>query len=264
MGTPFLDTDGTVIVAVIGSSRDEIFTNTGEVIVALRRITNTGQIDAGFGIGPPSVNPPSSSHCIRLTRPASTGSALSPLYHGVSFAGIIWIDDTLYLVGTGFAGGGYTSTGLRKPEYPTLLITRWTGQGQVDRSVIPSGYEEGGTNPFQYWYAKGIHRDGKRSFLIYGAGGTPRTKTSQLPDGTTITETLVTQPGPALFRVNHPSGLDMTFGDHGAAVIRIPELYPSVIAGGGSLNQCTLAYADLHQYRRGPIRSTFGGAARFK
>ncbi|MGH3658652.1 MAG: hypothetical protein ACRDUA_18510, partial [Micromonosporaceae bacterium] len=264
--TCLLDTDGQVIAVVKSGHFPDA--STGHVLIALRRITTTGKIDPNFGIGPPNINPPPSTRRIKLFAPHSSAGS-PPDYANIRIAGMTWLRDTLYIIATGFAGGGTYTLGngltIRKPEYPTLLITRWTRQGEVD-PTIPGGYQEGGTDPFLYWYANGVLRDAKESFLIYGGGGTPWTKTTQLPDGTTYTETLVRQPGPAIFRVNHPTGLDQTFGDHGAAVIRVPDLYPSVIAGGLSTarDHCTLAYLDPHQYQRGPLRSTFGGAARFR
>jgi hypothetical protein len=57
----------------------------------------------------------------------------------------------------------------------------------------------------------------------------------------------------------------MAFGDHGAAVIRVPELGPSVLAGhlSATKDHVTLAFADLLEYPRGPLRTTYGGAVRF-
>jgi hypothetical protein len=70
-----------------------------------------------------------------------------------------------------------------------------------------------------------------------------------------------------VFRVTHPDGLDTTFGDHGAAVIPVPGLVPTVVAGGiTDEGHATVAFADLSDLPRfgSPPRSTFGGAVRFE
>jgi Domain of unknown function (DUF5122) beta-propeller len=263
--TCYLDEDDQIIVVLTSSHDPSSFG--APVQVALRRIRTDGTYDKKFGIGVPRLRTPPADYVTALFAPTSTTGANSPDYAYLTFAGITWLSKTLYVIATGYAGGGMIGgyLAITKPIYPLLVITTWTREGKADRATLPGGYQEGGTNPFQYWYAIGVQKEATKSLLIFGGGGTPYDKTITLPDGTTHTETLVRQPGPAIFRVKQPNGLDMAFGDHGAAVIRVPELGPSVLAGhlSATKDRATLAFADLLNYQRGPLRTTYGGVVRF-
>jgi hypothetical protein len=261
----FLDSDGQVIVVVQGGSPLQI---------ALRRVTARGQYDPTFGIGQPSVNPPPSNRAITLHSPP-TESRSGPRYGSFASAGIAWLGrprrHTLYLVGTATAGGELVSPAIgglavRRPAYPVLVVSAWTTQGERATSAIPGGAQEGGVLPFLYWYASGVLPESSTSLLVYGGGGTPREIQSQVGGGPVITETIAQRPGPALFRVTHPGGIDFGFGDHGAAVIQVPDFVPSVFAGGlsASGDRITLMHADLAEFQRNAsYRNRFGGLARF-
>jgi hypothetical protein len=259
----FLDADGQVIVVVL-SGHDTMLTGS-PVTIALRRLTAAGHWDANFGMGTPVIAPPTGAQRIELHTPAGGTAA----YNSFLARGIVRLDSALYLVGTAFAGGGQDSNGARFPEWPTLVVTRWTSAGLKEPSW-PGGFQEGGVDPFLYWSAVGLQKESDSSFLVFGAGGTPKEVSSQHADGTITTEIRAERPGPALFRVTHPNGIDRGFGDHGAAVIRIPipEVAFSIIAGGisgGRQPVATVAFTDRGEsFRYGhPPRSMFSGAVRF-
>jgi hypothetical protein len=114
-----------------------------------------------------------------------------------------------------------------------LVVMRWTRAGEVE-PTWPRGFQEGGVDPFLYWYAVDVEQESPASFLVFGGAGTPKELRSRHADGTIVTTVVAERPGPAVFRIRHPAGIDTNFVDHGAAVIRIPipEAAFSTIAGG--------------------------------
>jgi hypothetical protein len=259
----FLDQDGQVIVAAI--SGHDPRGGGAPVTIALRRLTVDGHWDAGFGMGTPTINPPTGAQRVELHRPA--GGTRD--YSSFQAVGIVRLDSALYLVGTAFAGGGQDAGGFLFPQWPLLVVTRWTSAG-VKEPSWPGGFQEGGVDPFLYWSAVDVRQESPTSFLIFGSGGTPKELRSRLADGTITTTLTAERPGPALFRVSHPNGIDTSFGDHGVAVIRIPipEVAFSIIAGGISGARrplATIAFTDRGtSFRYGhPPRSMFSGAVRF-
>jgi hypothetical protein len=259
----FLDEDDQVII--VATTDHDPRQWGGYVTVGLRRMTTEGVIDANFGLGTPSVNKPDADQIVVLFAPSTPQT--SEDYNSFRLAGMAWLGTTLYLAGTGFSGGAkYSSGGLQitLPEYSGLVVTRWSQDGRTDPTVA-GGFQEYGFDPNLYWYATSLQKESRSSLLIFGGGGTPWEVTTTFADGTKNVDHLARQPGPALFRISHPTGLDTTFGDGGAAVIRMPDLVPSVLDGqiSSTGDRVTLAFADLIEYQRGPYRSTFGGAVRF-
>jgi hypothetical protein len=258
----FLDQDGRVIV--VATSGHDPRLGGMPVTIALRRLSADGHWDASFGMGTPTLNPPTSAQRVELHTP--TGGTRA--YNSFQAVGIVRLESALYLIGTAFAGGGQDSGGFLFPEWPVLVVTRWTNAGEKEPSW-PGGFQEGGVDPFLYWSAVDVQRESPTSFLIFGSGGTPKELRSRSADGTITTTLTAERPGPALFRVRHPNGIDWSFGDHGAAVIRIPipEAAFSILAGGmsGDAERATIAFADhAESFRYGhPPRSLFSGAVRF-
>jgi hypothetical protein len=261
--TCFLDSDGQVIVVVH---------STDPVTLGLRRVTAQGHYDARFGVGLPSVNPPASDRTVTLHAPP-TEAGTGPAYSTFVPAGMGWLGSarsrSLYVVGTATAGGGlvnlHNGLAIMRPAYPVLVVSSWTQTGAVSTSIT-GGVQEGGVLPFQYWYATGVVAESPTSLIAFGGGGTPVTVQSQVSGGTPMTTKLTRWPGPALFRITHPGGIDFGFGDHGAAVIRTPDFVPSIFAGALSDagDTLTLMHADLGEYKRdGTYRNRFGGLVRF-
>jgi hypothetical protein len=145
------------------------------------------------------------------------------------------------------------------PEYPVLIVIRWNGDGSVDRTFGRNGWQEGGyhANPLRrlFWGAAGVVSESVSSVVAYGIAGTFDTPTSS-----------ARQPQPALFRIAHPGGLDMTWGQGGAQISRVQEFMPTTMAGAMLASGVVrLACADrLNQPVSAERRSTLGGVMQFR
>lgn len=246
------------------------------VTVGLRRITLAGEIDPSFGLGTPSVAPPIGGQIVGLFSPPGASASDYSAYTTYRIGGICWLDGTLYVVGTGFSGGATEVNELfdgsviivEHPVYNYLVLTQWSGAGLRD-TTDPAAVQELGANPCLYWYATGVQQESPTTLIAFGGGGTRWDRTVTVA-GHTYTDSSSRTPGPALFRISHPQGLDTTFGDGGIAVIPVLDLNPSVFAGYlHGRTQCTLAFADLTSYKTRTVtglerfRSSLGGAVRF-
>lgn len=231
----FLDEDGTVICVVSSyhepGNHNYFDPKSIPVHVSLRRITTAGVYDPNFGLGVPSVNPPANDRTYILVHPFGRTHNLAE-YQKITPIGIARLGNRLYLVATGWSGGKYISAVNRfTPSYPLLLVMGWNTDGTVDTTYAGTGWQEMGLDPnIEYWSAAGVMKNSLTSFLVYGMAGDTEEVTDTI-DGKTITSTVIRAPQPALFRVEHPSGLDLNFGSDGAARLRVQEVLLSPIAG---------------------------------
>ena len=213
--TCFLTRDGGVLI-VVWSSRDS-GSQDDAVTVGLRKVTVTGEYDDTFGLGPASANDPTDGQSMVLTNIDNT----SEVYQRVMPAGAVWLGDRLYVVATG--SSGYFDTNAVRPAYPLLVILGWhADNGTVDETYFGQGLQEAGFTPDHLYYsASGVIQDSPTSCYICGAAGTTEV----------LNTTIVRQPQPALFRLEHPAGLDRGFAGVGAATTRLQEFLLTPVAG---------------------------------
>jgi hypothetical protein len=165
-----------------------------------------------------------------------------------------WAGGNLYVFANGTAGGGQRDDGTLREQWPVLLVTRWTSDGALDVSLGGgAGFQEGGFSPDRkYWGAAGVLRDSPSTFLLYGVAGKAEQVTTTT-NGVQHTETFVRAPQPALFRVEDPAGLDLSFGGDGSSIVRLPEVVLSLKAaallGAG---QVRAACVDVIQHGSPP------------
>ena len=226
----FLDTDDSVI-CVASSTHVPGDPFSSPVAVGLRRVTPTGAYDPNFGLGLPSVAAPASGTVRGLYNPDGTTGGLSD-YSAFAPVGMARLGTRLYVVGTGWTGGGYIpSVNRYRPAYPLLVITAWNANGSVDATFATGGLQEAGYSPtILYWSASGVIPDSATSFFIFGNAGDPETITTSV-GGQTNVQVRPRQPQPALYRVAHPGGLDLAFGGDGASTIRVQEFLLTSVAG---------------------------------
>jgi hypothetical protein len=76
--------------------------------------------------------------------------------------------------------------------------------------------------------------------------GEAETVTTSVAGGPPVTSTIIRQPQPALFHVQHPTGLDLGFGGDGAATQRLQEVMLTPVAGALlSARRVRLACVDV-------------------
>jgi hypothetical protein len=227
----FLQDDGSVILAISNSHEP---TKGTFVRVALRRVTDVGAYDPAFGLGSLSVNPPTAGQSRVLISP-SGGTSGDDEYSAISPAGIATMGGSFYLVATGWVGGRHIVSGgldVQLPRYPLLVVLRWNADGTLDSAFADNGLQEAGFTPDRlYWGAAGLLADSPTSLYVYGVAGQAEQVTHQVAGGQPYTVTLVRQPQPALFRIEHPGGLDLGFDGDGAATVRLQEVLLSPVAG---------------------------------
>jgi hypothetical protein len=244
----FLASDDSFIV-VLSTEHAPASYSSPFVSVAVRRVTAGGQYDPNFGLGLPSVSPPPTARVLRLLQPdgATSGDAE---YSRISPAGIGWAGGQLYVFATGFSGGRYAviaGVDVQLPIYPLLLVMRWNADGSLDRTFAGRGWQEAGYSPdHTYWSTQGVIQEGPTSFVLYGLAGEAETVTTSVAGGPPITSTIVRQPQPALFHVQHPAGLDLNFSGDGAATQRLQEVMLTPVAGALlSARRVRLACVDV-------------------
>jgi hypothetical protein len=247
-GTCFLASDDSFIV-VLSTEHAPASYSSPFVSVALRRVTAGGQYDPTFGLGQPNVSPPPPARLLRLLQPdgATSGDAE---YSRISPAGIGWAGGQLYVFATGFSGGRYTiiaGVDVQLPVYPLLLVMRWNGDGSRDRTFAGKGWQEAGYSPDRrYWSTQGVIQESPTSFVLYGLAGEAESVTTSVAGGPPVTSTIIRQPQPALFHVQHPAGLDLGFGGDGAATQRLQEVVLTPVAGALlSARRVRLACVDV-------------------
>ena len=244
----FLASDDSFIV-ILSTEHEPAKYASPFVSVALRRVTAGGQYDPNFGLGLPSVTPPAAARLLRLLQPdgASGGDAE---YSRIRPAGVGWAGGQLYVFATGFSGGRHAvvaGVDVQLPIYPLLLVMRWKSDGSLDQTFAGRGWQEAGYNPDRkYWSAQGVIQEGPASFVLYGMAGEAETVTTSVAGGPPITSTIIRQPQPALFHVQHPAGLDLGFSGDGAATQRLQEVMLTPVAGALlSARRVRLACVDL-------------------
>ena len=217
----FLDTDDSVI-CVASSTHVPANQFSTPVAVGLRRVTPTGAYDPNFGLGLPSVAIPAAGTFRPLLNPAGTTGGHSD-YRAFAPVGMVRLDTRLYVVGTGWTGGAYIQDINRyRATYPLLVITVWDANGSVDATFSSGGLQEAGYDPtILCWSASGVIPDSATSFFIFGNVGDPETITTTVGTMTNM-QVKPRQPQPALYRVEHPDGLDLAFGGDGISTIRGP------------------------------------------
>ncbi|MBZ4423329.1 delta-60 repeat domain-containing protein [Myxococcus sp. RHSTA-1-4] len=231
----FLEADGSV-VCVASSTHDNGALVSSPVMVGLRRITPAGGYDPNFGLGLPSLQPPAAGRIQVLVNPAGTMPGGHDDYSRISPVGIAWLGSRLYVVATGWTGGGYIRYPIDRyrPTYPLLVIMGWNADGSGDPTLAGIGRQEGAFTPDgknKFWSAAGVLQDSPSSFFVYGMASEADKVTSLVPGSPPTTQWLVRQPQPAVFRVEHPGGLDMGFGVGGASTIRLQEFLLAPVAG---------------------------------
>ena len=231
--SPFLQDDGSVILVVSNSHEPARF-GSPFVRVALRRVTDRGAYDQAFGLGALSVNPPTTAQSRVLISPAG-GTGGDQEYSSISPAGLASMGGKTYLVATGWVGGRHIISGgldVQLPRYPFLIVLRWNADGTIDPAFADNGLQEAGFTPDRlYWSSAGLLADSPTSRYVYGLAGTTEQVTHQVAGGQPYTVTLVRQPQPAVFRLEHPGGLDLAFDGDGAATVRLQEVLLSPVAG---------------------------------
>jgi hypothetical protein len=244
----FLASDDSFIV-VLSTEHEPAKYASPFVSVALRRVTAGGQYDPNFGLGLPNVTPPPAARLLRLLQPdgATSGDAE---YSRISPRGIGWAGGQLYVFATGFSGGRHAvvaGVDVQLPVYPLLLVMRWNGDGSLDHTFAGRGWQEAGYNPdHKYWSTQGVIQEGPASFVLYGMAGEAETVTTSVAGGPPVTSTIIRQPQPALFHVQHPTGLDLGFGGDGAATQRLQEVMLTPVAGALlSARRVRLACVDV-------------------
>jgi hypothetical protein len=235
--TCFLDENDAVICV---AHTDHPASSSPFVTVGLRRITPAGNYDAGFGLGAPSVLTPSSSLYLTLITPGGHGLE----YGGVSPKGVWWVGGKLYVVALAYAGG-YFSGNFVRPRYPFLVVMRWNSDGSKDVTWF-NGKQEAGLAPRErYWIPAGVLQYSATSLLIYGTA-CPLDRVEITAGGMTYTNLLIGPPRPALFKLDDPAGLDLSFGEEGATIYRSWE--PVLTAVAGALldqERVRAAYVDV-------------------
>ncbi len=227
----FLDADGSV-VCVASTVRVDSPYGASPVRVALRRITPTGSYDPTFGLGLPSLQAPAPASYQTLSKTIDTQDE----YSRIRPVGIAWLGSRLYVVATGWTGGGYIPFPINsyRPSYPLLLIMGWSTDGSPDPTLAGTGRQEGGFTPDgknKYWSAAGVLQDSPSSFFVYGTAGEADMVTTTVAGGPPYISWIVRQPQPALYRVEHPTGIELLFGGDGASTIRLQEFLLTSVAG---------------------------------
>jgi hypothetical protein len=261
----FLDTDDAVM-CVASSTHEPADPSSSPVEVGLRRVTSTGTYDPNFGLGLPSIAMPAAGTSRHLYNPVGTTAGHSD-YRSFSPVGMVRLGTRLYIVGTGWTGGGYIE-GVNKyrPTYPLLVITAWNANGSVDATFSTGGLQEAGYYPTTlYWSASGVIPESATSFFIFGNAGDPETITTSVGTVTNV-QVRPRQPQPALYRVEHPGGLDLAFGGDGTSTIRVQEFLLTSVAGalvtGGRVR---IACIDaLDQPHSNDPRVNLGGLAQWR
>ena len=129
------------------------------------------------------------------------------------------------------------------PAAPTSRVSTGTGRHircsssqrgtSMDRSMRafrPAACKRRDTTTILWWSASGVIPDSATSFFIFGNAGNPETITTTVGT-TTNMEVKPRQPQPALYRVEHPNGLDLAFGGDGVSTIRVQEFVLTSVAG---------------------------------
>jgi hypothetical protein len=163
---------------------------------------------------------------IRLFRP--DGASPGDLdYSELVPRAVALADQALYVFATGFSGGRHfvneKGVPTTTPVFPLLVIMRWKADGTIDGTFAGRGWQEAGFDPDRkFWSVQGALRESATSFFLYGMAGKTETVSAR---------TIVRQPQPALFKFEHPTGLDMTFGGDGSAIQRLQEVLLTPVAG---------------------------------
>jgi hypothetical protein len=223
--TCFLDDDGSVLcVAHSGHNPDSQFSQF--VHVGLRRIMTDGAYDPAFGLGVFSAATPPSNMMATLISPH--GGTLD--YSGLSPRAIWRAGGKIYLFATGFAGGGFV-VNRPKPRYPVFMVFRWNADGSRDNTFSANGVQEAGYDPDHiYWSCAGVLKYSADTAIVYGMAGAADIETHSVGD-TSYNVTIVREPKPALFKFDHDTGLDFSFGEDGAARYPLWEVLLSPVAG---------------------------------
>ena len=219
------------------------------VQVGLVRITSTGTYDTTFGwcqgqMPPPGIPVfPPAAQTLTL-RAAITPGTVDDEFARLDVAGIEMLGSKYYLIATGVAGGREVmdAAGVISylPTWPMLVVSRWNVDGAPDTAFAR---QVGGYTPARrFWTTLGLLAESASSLLAFGwasprngsgvAGGTPGQPR---------------QPQPALFRISHPGGIDVTFGQDGAATMAMQEFGPATACAGIVLGsgKVRLAVVDL-------------------
>ena len=264
---PFLDTDGSVLCALATNHQ---FLNDPFVQFGLRRITPTGEYDAVFGVGVPSLARPAPGRLISLTEPAGATGARDA-YSQVSAVGCAWMGGKLYVVAAGVAGGVFTQSE-KTPAYRVLLVSRWNSDGTIDLTFGAGGFQEAGFDPERVEFAPvGVIPRSSSELLVYGQAG--RVESRSITVGaTTYTSKVIRRREPAIFSVRHPGGIDTGFGRDDADVMPIQEfqadmlaarLLPALTGHGGERLRFVCTDTQNQPVAPKAATSTFGGVGQF-
>jgi hypothetical protein len=141
----------------------------------------------------------------------------------------------LYTFATGWSGGRHgiiAGVEVEFPKYPLLVVMRWNSDGSIDSTFALGGRQEAGYYPDRaYWGAYGVLTETPTSVILYGSAAEVDVVSSSVPGSPPWTSRVVRQPQPAIFRIQHPTGLDLGFGGDGSATIRLPEVQLTPVAG---------------------------------
>src|SRR5207248_602178 len=192
-----------------------VLTSTAGISVSLRRITPAGAYDTTFGRQSAALT--NTNHYVVASPLGATSSRDS--YGDIVFCGVAWLGGQLYAVATGSSGGQEIRDAAGNvirvlPAYRVLIVMRWNGDGSTD-TTFGRGWQEAGYDPdHRDWSAIGVLPIAPNSvpnappdsFIIYGMAGKAEQVTSTI--GTvTNTSTIIRSPQPAIFLVQHPSGI---------------------------------------------------------
>jgi hypothetical protein len=259
---PFLDADGSVLLAI--ASRPQ-YKDDNPVELALRRITPSGMIDPGFGIGVPSLVRPTSDQFIRLAEVGGSG----PLwYWRVEPVGLAWIAGMLYVVAQGVTE--VAVGGAEVKQLGTLVVTRWTAQGRVDSGFGNFKRQEAGHTPVMLDYKPagvlvlppvraGVRHGGNPELIVFGtAGGSPTAGGPPIPR----------RPEPAFWRVSHPEGIapgqpEFCQMQEFQAWMVAARILPPAEAGGRPRLRFVCADRRGQPDQRTILQSNFGGVGQF-
>jgi uncharacterized delta-60 repeat protein len=236
------------------------------VQIGLWRVLADGSNDPAFGWSGPRVDAVHPKTLVLV----SAGPGSDDGFDDTRPAGIVSLGGKFYLVANGDVGGRKIEERDRDgnkrvvtlPVLPALVVTRWQADGSPD-STFPA--QTGGYAPDRlYWAAAGVLAESASSALAYGMAA--RILPFVLPP--------IRQPQPALFRIAHPGGIDLTFGQGGAATMTMQEFGPASAQAGIRLpdGKVRLAVVDMlvRQYGKYPdprvirVSSSFGGLAQFR